>query len=127
MIHEHQRWDRDDHIEFRCTNLDDMVDIIGHMKVKEGVSWDKAAKALCEDYAKAKEYHARSVDYIKGDGLEANKKPKLDGPGGFDLDSIMLYDSKPSSYTRHQFDIKSSPLVAIKKGPDGKRFLRAKQ
>ncbi|KAJ4345254.1 uncharacterized protein N0V89_011384 [Didymosphaeria variabile] len=122
MIHEHQRWDRDDHVEFRCDNLVGMWDKINTAHVAEKISPAQAHRALCEDLAMAHKYHAPSQDYIKGAGLNVNSQPRLDGPGGFDMDSIMLYDSYSSSEAGDQADIRTAVLVAIRRDANGQKI-----
>lgn len=122
LVHEHQRWDRDDHVEFRCKNIIGMIDIINDMVKKEKVSFDEATKALCENEAKAEQYGAPSVPYIKGVGLDVNTKPTMDGPGGFDLDSIMIYDSYHASPASPGDQTDTAVLVAIKKDANGNKI-----
>lgn len=123
MAHEHQRWDRDDHVEFRCDNLVGMWDIINKARIAENMSPAQAHRALCEDLAMAERYHAPSRDYIKGAGLDVNTRPQLDGPGGFDMDSIMLYDSYSGSAAGDDHvGVKTAVLVAIRKDANGQKI-----
>ncbi|KAF9730577.1 hypothetical protein PMIN01_11446 [Paraphaeosphaeria minitans] len=96
MVHEHQRWDRDDHVEFRCRNLRGMREAVAEFR-QTGLEYDQAWRILCTDFGAALHYTAPSRSYVKGDGLDAGMQPPLDGPGGFDMDSIMLYASKYAS------------------------------
>jgi hypothetical protein len=118
MAHEHQRWDRDDHVVFRCHNLVGMTDVyIPHVRVAEKMDYATAYKALCEDMKTAEKYFAPSAEYVKGAGLDVNTKPKLDGTGGFDMESIMIYDSYSFAKAGGpwQVTIDTAVLVAIKK------------
>ncbi|OAG11197.1 uncharacterized protein CC84DRAFT_1210870 [Paraphaeosphaeria sporulosa] len=121
MAHEHQRWDRDDHVEFRCANLVGMSDIINHYRVAAKVDYATASKALCEDQLTAEKWFAPSAEYVRGAGLDVNTKPKFDGPGGFDVDSIMLYDSYSFSKAGYQVNVGTSVLVAIERDADGNK------
>lgn len=87
MVHEHQRWDRDTYLEFRCKNLAGMQGIVKKYMKDKQVSEDAAWEALCTDDNEAYEYDAPSIDYIKGNGLDAATKPHLDGEDGFDMNS----------------------------------------
>ena len=123
MIHEHQRWDRDDYLEFRCNNLWGINDSISKVTAHEGITSQEAAELLCNNAHKAREYDAPSVPYIKGDGLDPATKPQLDGPGGFDRESIMLYDSYLGSYdTIYDVNLNSAVLVTIRKDANGNKI-----
>ena len=114
MVHEHQRWDRDDYVEFRCRNIDGNKK---DKKVTEDEAWDK----LCTDEAEAYEYNAPSMDYIKGNGLDPVTKSPLDGPDGFDLDSIMMYtSSQGTGKYEDEVTVDTAVLVKIKKDDSGK-------
>lgn len=103
-------------------NLLNIVPTINEMVAKEGVSFDEARKALCENYEKAKEYSSPSFPYIKGAGLDINTKPALDGPGGLDINSIMMYDSFHGSAHSPYDRIDTAVLVAIKKDANGNKI-----
>lgn len=102
MAHEHQRWDRDDSLEFRCINIAGMSETIERYRVAENADYETALKALCKDPATATNWSAPSLDFIKGGGLDVATKPQLDGPGGLDMESIMLYNSWDFSQTDRQ-------------------------
>jgi hypothetical protein len=81
-------------VELRCHNLVGMTDVyIPHVRVAEKMDYATAYKALCEDMKTAEKYFAHSTEYVKGAGLDVKAKPKLDGRGGFDVESIMIHDS----------------------------------
>lgn len=122
MAHEHQRWDRDDHVEFRCSNIADFSNAINRVRVGEKMNHAQASKALCEDQEIADKYAFASGEFIKGAGLDPNTKPKLDGDSGFDMDSIMLYDSYGFSKAGPHVDTATAVLVAIKKDAQGNKI-----
>jgi hypothetical protein len=122
MAHEHQRWDRDDHVEFRCANLVGMTDVyIPRVRAAERMDYATAYAALCADMHTAEKYFAPSAEYVKGAGLDAATRPALDGPGGFDMESIMLYDSY-SFAKAGQVTVDTAVLVAIRKDAGGKKI-----
>ncbi|KAF2444577.1 hypothetical protein P171DRAFT_494954 [Karstenula rhodostoma CBS 690.94] len=121
MAHEHQRWDRDDHVEFRCANLVGMTDIINRFRVAEKKDYAAASKALCEDQLTAEKWFAPSAEYVKGAGLDVATKPIFDGPGGFDMDSIMLYDSYSFSEAGDQVGVGSAVIVAVERDAEGNK------
>lgn len=123
MTHEQNRWDRDDHVEFRCLNIAGIDEIIAHLRVAEKMDFETARKAICEDWKKAIQYGSPSASFIKGEGgVDSSVKPAGDGPGGFDEKSIMLY----SSYARYnkggEPNLQNAVLVGIKKDADGNKI-----
>jgi hypothetical protein len=121
MVHEHQRWDRDDYIEFRCHNLRDMEKPVEELQ-KTGLTEGQAWEILCTNLDTAVQYNAPSAGYIKGDGLDRGTQPQLDGPGGLDIDSIMMYSSDYDSYIKDQVDLNSAVLVGFKKDSNGQKI-----
>jgi hypothetical protein len=64
LVHEHQRWDRDDHIEFRCHNLMGIFDAVKQLRAdRPGLSDEACLDLLCSDTKVAEEYGAPSLDY----------------------------------------------------------------
>lgn len=123
MVHEHQRWDRDDHIEYRCHNLyhiDAMWASVDQLAMDRHTTHEVALNILCEDMDIAREFGALSAEYIKGDDLDPNTKPELDGPGGFDMESIMLYDSVSSSVSGATVD--TAVLFGFRKDAQGNKI-----
>lgn len=124
MAHEHQRWDRDEYVQFKCENVRGMKEIVD--KAYElngrpnGITKEEVWEFLCEDFGQAEFWSAPSKAYIKGDGFDDFDEGKsLDGPDGFDYDSIMLYDSAMGAAVRSLTDVNidTATLVKIKKNP----------
>ncbi|KAL6703626.1 hypothetical protein ACN47E_009486 [Coniothyrium glycines] len=103
MVHEHQRWDRDDHVEFRCDNLLGIMDAVDLLQTDAFVDEHTALDMLCSDYELALKYHSPSADYVKGNGLDPHTRPTLDGQSGFDADSIMMYPSMMNSHENEEY------------------------
>lgn len=79
----------------------------------DGNKQDDAKKKLTEDNRFARKY-GFPTDFIKGDGFTGIP---LDGPSGFDYDSIMMYAtwSQAANHWACMSDLKQCPLVKIKK------------
>ncbi|KAL1610470.1 hypothetical protein SLS60_002138 [Paraconiothyrium brasiliense] len=151
MSHEHQRWDRDDHILFRCDSLVGIFDAVDGLQAdRPGLSEQDALDLLCTDRELAIEYGSPSSEYgkynhfslyyfyripqegrfadilpnnlVKGDGLSQKQEPIFDGPGGFDVDSIMIYPSMANSHgAENNAHLDDAVLVRIKKDESGKK------
>jgi hypothetical protein len=111
MVHEQNRQDRDDHIEFRCSMIKGFFGAL--MKaMADGMSKEEAVKKLCEDGQTMEKYDFAAKQYVKGAGVP---NYKIDGPE-FDFESIMLYSS--TAYAANGMchsDLKWCPIVKIKK------------
>lgn len=87
-----------------------------------GVSPTDAKRLLCEDSDFAKQYKFFGEQFIKNDRLSTtpDRWGALDGPGGYDIDSIMHY----SSYTFGDLEacynsLDNCPMVQIRKDSQG--------
>ena len=66
LSHEHQRWDRDEHIQFRCDKrLFGMEDAIWRAAAARGLTYEEARQLLCEDKWAATEFGAPTTGYSK--------------------------------------------------------------
>lgn len=64
MSHEHQRWDRDDHIGFRCDSLVGIIDALNNLMAdRPGLLESDALVLLCSDRDLAVEYGSPSSEY----------------------------------------------------------------
>lgn len=122
MGHEHQRWDRDDYIQFNCKNfygIQEVFDTARH-GLAPGISDDEIWDFLCNDAKKARDFDAPSLDWIRGDGLPPGAE--LDGPDGFDYDSIMMYNSFDGN--RNSDNTKETAvMVKVKKDSAGNKYV----
>ncbi|KAJ4349613.1 uncharacterized protein N0V89_008229 [Didymosphaeria variabile] len=89
---------------------------------RPGLSEHDALDMLCTDRELAVEYGSPSSEYVKGDGLDPKKEPIFDGPGGFDVHSIMMYPSMANSHgTENHAHLDDAVLIKIKKDETGKK------
>ncbi|KAF1847659.1 uncharacterized protein K460DRAFT_426406, partial [Cucurbitaria berberidis CBS 394.84] len=91
MVHEQVRYDRNDHVEYRCHN------VLGYQRalsdaILAGVSADMAGKDLCEDMLFAQRFAFDGTAFTKQDKYKSVSFAIL-GDGDFDYPSIMLYPS----------------------------------
>jgi len=84
--------------------------------VADGASYVKAGQDLKDNIEYARKYDFRGSAYVKG-GPEKDKP--IDGDGGFDYESIMLYSSIGNSDGRCYDDVEQCPLVKITKDEGG--------
>ena len=63
MSHEHQRWDRDDHVEFRCENLAGIYEAANRLSAERNLDEHRAMEMLCSNRDVAVEYKSPSADY----------------------------------------------------------------
>ncbi|KAJ4344621.1 uncharacterized protein N0V89_012365 [Didymosphaeria variabile] len=131
MAHEHQRWDRDDYVYFRCENVKGMKERVEYAHrlngVPNGIPIGEVWEFLCEKYAQATFWEAPSRAWIRGDGFkDIDEGKSLDGPDGFDYDSIMMYGSAQGVAVPYlsQVTMHTATLVKIKKNPTtGEKFI----
>jgi hypothetical protein len=116
MLHEHCRWDRDDHVLFRCDKL------LGYQDALIAASLaghSDAAERLCANQAFANEFHFEAgAQYIKNDAYDMIISPIMD-EGPFDLGSIMMYPSNAYAADANcweKSDASVCPLVAARFG-----------
>jgi hypothetical protein len=116
MLHEHCRWDRDDHVLFRCDKLLGYQDALITASL---AGHPDAAERLCTNQAFANEFHFEAgAQYIKNDAYAMIVSPIMD-EGPFDLGSIMMYPSNayaadPKCWEKS--DASVCPLVAARFG-----------
>ncbi|KAL1595700.1 hypothetical protein SLS60_009389 [Paraconiothyrium brasiliense] len=131
MAHEHQRWDRDDYVYFRCENVKGMKERVEYAHklhgIPNGITTEEVWEFLCENYAQATFWEAPSIAWIRGDGYDDIDEAKsLDGPGGFDYDSIMMYGSAQGLAVPYlsQVTINTATLVKVKKNSStGEKYI----
>lgn len=107
MVHEHQREHCDAYLDFCCKTLLGMREIVDdYMKnkeVSEEVAWEIPTTT-------------KIVAYIKGNQLNPNAKPHLDGAGGVDMDSVMMCtSSQGTDYVEYEIAVDTAVSVKIHK------------
>ena len=124
LTHEHNRWDRDYYLEFRCLNLKGIDEIINRVRRDKKCDFETARKLICEDYKTAREYDAYSAVFIKGEGSDPSVAPAGDGPGWFDYWSIMMYHSFAPGINvgGSPPDVKTAVLVGINRDANGEKI-----
>ena len=123
MVHEHQRWDRDDYVDFRCKNLIGMDEAVKRA-LESGGTEDERWKELCTVYTSALNFGALSHAFMEGAGLDPEEKKQLNGPDGFDYDSIMLYSSGTGvKQGEEEVTMDNAPLVKVKKNGKGEKYV----
>ncbi|KAF1972578.1 hypothetical protein BU23DRAFT_569092 [Bimuria novae-zelandiae CBS 107.79] len=125
MAHKFQRWDRDEYVEFRCDErLDGLEEAANSLAEARKIEYPEALVILCEDYKVVEQFNSPSASYSRqgpsnGDGLNCETKPVLDGPDGFDIDSIMMYPSMAGSDVREE-DATLDEAILIKTRKDNR-------
>lgn len=106
MVHEHVR---NDHVVHNCQNVQGYADALAKAIV-DNVPEAEARSLLCEDRAFAEIY-----DFV---GPQFTKNPQgaiHDEPGGFDVNSIMMYDSSVFADPACDKDASKCPLLKLVK------------
>lgn len=125
MAHEHQRWERDEYVYFLCENVRGMTELVDgayNLNGKpNGITKEEVWEFLCEDAGQVEFWSAPSQAWLKGDGFdEKYESTTLDGPDGFDYDSIMMYGSAQGVAVDYstEVNINTASLVKVKNHPD---------
>ncbi|KAF9691533.1 hypothetical protein EKO04_010351 [Ascochyta lentis] len=109
MVHEQHRNDRDEHVLYECKNVQGYNTALAKAMV-EGLSEAEAHTKLCEDRTFAVKHDFFGSEFTK------NPAGKIhDEPGGFDLDSIMLYPSYGFANPSCDADKTKCPLLKLVK------------
>lgn len=89
--------------------------------MQTGHGHDEAATRLCSDIKFAAQFGFRGTAFTKNDELSTlpDQWGALDEPGGFDIDSIMMYASYTFCTPLCYQDVEYCPLARIKKGHNG--------
>ncbi|KAL5450418.1 hypothetical protein PMIN06_006555 [Paraphaeosphaeria minitans] len=131
MTHEHQRWDRDEYVHFLCENIRGMKEVADsawNMYGRtNGISREDVLELLCEDSGQAEFWSALSRAWMRGDGFdEMDEDTTLDGPDGFDYESITMYGSTQGVAVEYStlVNVNTAILVKIKQRPDtGEKYI----
>lgn len=110
MVHEQVRNDRDDHVVYNCANVQDYAGALAKSIAAENLPEAEARRLLCEDREFADKYQFMGSQFTK------NPRGRIhDEPGGFDLDSIMMYDSSVFAEPACDADASKCPLLKLVK------------
>ncbi|KAF2637492.1 hypothetical protein P280DRAFT_407398 [Massarina eburnea CBS 473.64] len=121
MLHEHQRKDRDNYVEYMPSNVNGFVAAMNRAltDIVPKPSPGDVVQKLRDDWEFANNYGFLGTQYIKGDKEPGNP---IDDPSGFDYDSIMLYPSSFGSIPNNNAcasDPRRCPLSKITKDKNG--------
>lgn len=120
MGHEHQRWDRDDYVQFNCKNVNGIKDAVQRVKDEGSLPEDQIWDMLCNHAEHVVQWKAPTIDWVRGDGLAPGTT--LNGPDGFDYDSIMMYSSFDGSEVDDSTK-DTAVLVKAKKDSAGNKYV----
>lgn len=110
MVHEQVHNDRDDYVVYNCRNVVGYTTALAKAMAAENLPEAEAHRLLCEDRAFAEKYSFMGSQFTK------NPRGKVhDEPGGFDMDSIMMYDSSVFADPACDTDRSKCPLLKLVK------------
>ena len=110
MVHEQVRNDRDDHVVYNCKSVVGYATALARVVKAETLSEAEAHRLLCEDRVFAEKYEFVGSQFTK------NPKGRVhDEPGGFDVNSIMMYDSSVFADSACDSDTSKCPLLKLVK------------
>ena len=107
MLHEQVRNDRDDYVHYECKN-NQGYDTALAKAMTDGLAQNDAHTKLCEDRTFAEKYNFMGSQFTK------NPQGKIhDESGGFDVNSIMMYDLSVFSNPTCDKDKSKCPLQKL--------------
>ncbi|ORX97360.1 hypothetical protein BCR34DRAFT_607322 [Clohesyomyces aquaticus] len=107
LLHEHQRVDRENYVNFKCANVQGFHET-QTVSFEQNPSED--ANSICTNYSVAQRYGFDAMQYIPEDNhFQTDASPT------FDFNSIMLYDSKTFAELRESCNAGSTDYCVLLK------------